>query len=157
MSEVEHANVPVRPPALILATLLLACLLELVWPLGPGLANGSYKPILIGLGIALLGATLMARARTQFAAVGNELSPRQPDTALVTSGVFAWSRNPIYIGHVMAYFGLVLALTSVWGLILLPFLLALYQRAIIPAEEHYLRRRFGAAYEAYAAKVPRWL
>lgn len=153
----DHTDTPVRPPVLILGTLLLASVLELIWPLGPGLAGGTARPILIGLVIALLGATLVARAHTQFTAVGNAVSPRQPTAVLVTNGVFAWSRNPVYIGLTVVYFGLVVALTTVWGLILLPLVLSTFQRAIIPAEEGYLRRRFGADYDAYAGKVPRWL
>lgn len=157
MAEAEHSDVAVRPPVLILGALLLACVLELLWPLGPGLAGGTYRPILIGLVIALLGATLVARAHNQFTGVGNAVSPRKPTATLVVKGVFAWTRNPIYIGLATVYFGLVLALTTVWGLFLLPVVIAIFQRAIIPAEERYLDSRFGEDYRAYAAKVPRWL
>lgn len=153
----DHANMPVRPPVLILGTLLVASLLELIWRLGPGLANGTPRPILIGLVIALLGATLVGRAHAHFLAMGNAISPRRPIAVLVTRRLFAWSRNPVYIGLLIVYFGLVVALSIVWGLILLPFVLSVFQRAVIPAEEEYLKRHFGQAYEAYAAKVPRWV
>jgi protein-S-isoprenylcysteine O-methyltransferase Ste14 len=89
--------------------------------------------------------------------VGNDVSPRTSTATLVTTGVYAWSRNPVYAGLIVVYFGLVLALTTVWGLLLLPFVIAVLRHAAVLPEEDYLARRFGDAYRDYARKVPRWL
>lgn len=153
----DHADVAIRPPVLILTALLLAAVLEIALPLGPGLAQGSARPLLIGLGIAVLGALVFARAHRAFCRVGNTVSPRRASLHLVTDDIYAVSRNPNYIGQIVAYFGLALALTSAWAMLLLPVVVAVFARVVIPAEEAYLERRFGAAYRAYAAKVPRWL
>lgn len=147
----------VRPPVVILSALLLAALLELLWPLGPGLAEGRPRPVLIGLGIAVIGAILFDRAHRQFARAGTPVSPRQAATVLVTDGLYAVTRNPVYIALVTVYFGLVVALTTVWGLVLMPLVVAVLHRAAVLPEERRLAARFGAAYRAYADKVPRWL
>ena len=67
------------------------------------------------------------------------------------------TRNPIYIGFVLAYFGLAIILTSLWVLLLLIPVLVILQRGVVEREEAYLGRQFGDAYRKYQARVPRWL
>lgn len=75
---------------------------------------------------------------------------------LVTGGFFAHSRNPLYVGNLLIYFGLFLVLNSAAGyLIGVPFFLAAYL-CITAAEEEYLTRSFGMAYEEYRRRVPRF-
>lgn len=75
---------------------------------------------------------------------------------LVTGGFFAHSRNPLYVGNMMVYLGLFLMLNSVAGyLVGVPFFLIAYL-CITAAEEDYLARHFGAEYDAYRARVPRY-
>ena len=76
---------------------------------------------------------------------------------LVTGGLFATSRNPLYVGNLLIYFGLFLMWNSPWMYAIgVPFFLYLYV-AIVAAEEAFLRSKFGAAYDRYCADVPRWL
>src|SRR5262245_10186739 len=85
------------------------------------------------------------------------LLPGQPTETLMRDGPFRFSRNPLYLGLVVLYVGLVLLAPSFWGLLLTPVaVLLLLWGAIIP-EERYLRDRFGAAYDDYARRVRRWL
>ncbi len=75
---------------------------------------------------------------------------------LVTDGFFAHSRNPLYLGNMLVYLGLFLVLNSTIGwLVGVPFFLVAYL-CITAAEEEYLGRRFGAAYEDYRRRVPRF-
>jgi protein-S-isoprenylcysteine O-methyltransferase Ste14 len=83
--------------------------------------------------------------------------PGEPATALVTAGPYRFTRNPVYIGFVLVYFGLSIVLTSVWVLLLLAPVLVILQRGVVKPEEAYLERKFGDAYRAYEARVPRWL
>jgi protein-S-isoprenylcysteine O-methyltransferase Ste14 len=81
---------------------------------------------------------------------------RKETTALVTSGVFRFTRNPVYLSMVLLVIGVGLALNSLWSLVLaIPTGSALCLTAIKP-EERYLDARFGDAYRAYRATVPRW-
>jgi protein-S-isoprenylcysteine O-methyltransferase Ste14 len=75
----------------------------------------------------------------------------------VVAGPYQITRNPIYIGFVLAYFGLAVMLTSVWVLLLLIPVLMILQRGVVEREEDYLERQFGEAYRRYKARVPRWL
>jgi protein-S-isoprenylcysteine O-methyltransferase Ste14 len=76
---------------------------------------------------------------------------------LVTSGPFAFSRNPMYVGWTLIYLGICFVLNSVWFLILLP-LVAIYVHFVeIPKEERALEQRFGDRYREYREQVRRYL
>jgi protein-S-isoprenylcysteine O-methyltransferase Ste14 len=78
----------------------------------------------------------------------------RPATGLVVEGPFLYSRNPIYVGAVAAMTGAALYFES-WGL--LAYAVAITFHILVRAyEEPVLRGMFGAAYDAYCARVPRW-
>lgn len=75
---------------------------------------------------------------------------------LVTGGFFNHSRNPLYVGNLLILLGLLIIWHSpIAYLIGIPFFLLGYV-AIVAAEETFLRGKFGARYDAYTARVPRW-
>jgi protein-S-isoprenylcysteine O-methyltransferase Ste14 len=76
--------------------------------------------------------------------------------ALVTTGVHARTRNPIYVGFTLAHLGLAAATRNGWMLATCPLSAALVHRWV-PREERWLHERFGAEYDAYRARVPRYL
>lgn len=76
---------------------------------------------------------------------------------LVTAGIFAYSRNPLYLGNMLIVFGLAIVWESVWFYVLgLPFFMFSYW-CIVLAEEDYLKRHFGKEYEDYCNRVNRFL
>jgi hypothetical protein len=76
---------------------------------------------------------------------------------LVREGFFAHSRNPLYLGNLLVLLGLFIIHNNTWVYVLgLPFFGFAY-RAIVAAEEAYLRQKFAAAYDDYCRRVPRWL
>lgn len=76
---------------------------------------------------------------------------------LVTEGLFAHSRNPLYVGNMLVFMGLFVVLNSVWGYVVgIPFFLFAYL-SIVRAEEDFLSRRFGGAYEDYCRRVNRFV
>ena len=150
----DTAGVPFPPPAAYVAGLLAGAGLELAFPV-------DWPPTAVAIGgaaaglaawLALDGAAMMSfrRARTS-------MVPFNPSTALVTSGPYRLSRNPMYVGMAFLYLGLALALGLVWALALLPLVLVAVDRLVIVREEAYLERRFGDAYRRYRAEVRRWL
>ena len=75
---------------------------------------------------------------------------------LVTSGLYSHVRNPMYVGNFFLVVGLAIASNSwVFALIGVPLSLAMH-KAIVAAEENFLRNKFGAQFDAYCARVPRW-
>ena len=106
--------------------------------------------ILAGLVLAVLAAREMARARTTI------LPHRSPD-ALVTSGVFGISRNPIYLGDLLILTGLILWWEAALALPLIPVFAFVLVRRFIRPEEERLAAAFGPAFAAWRARVRRWI
>ena len=76
---------------------------------------------------------------------------------LVTSGLYSHVRNPMYVGNFFLVIGLAIASNSwVFALVGVPLSLGMH-KAIVAAEEHFLRNKFGAQFDAYSASVPRWV
>jgi protein-S-isoprenylcysteine O-methyltransferase Ste14 len=157
MGTTDHADVAIKPPFLFLGALAIGCLLSLVLPIGPGLGSANRIALAAGLAFVLVGFALAAWSARAFQLAGTSVVPGEPSTALVISGPYKITRNPIYIGFILVYFGLAIILTSMWVLVLLIPVLIILQRGVVEREEAYLEREFGAAYRKYKAQVPRWL
>src|SRR5262249_58668392 len=81
----------------------------------------------------------------------------KPTTALVTDGIYARSRNPIYVALVLLFAAIAVLANSAWLGLLLLLYVAVLRVGVIAREEGYLQRKFGDAYRAYRARVRRWL
>jgi protein-S-isoprenylcysteine O-methyltransferase Ste14 len=81
----------------------------------------------------------------------------KPDTALVTSGPYRFTRNPMYLGMAFLYVGFAFAFGVIWALAFLPAVIVVVDRFVIAREEPYLERNFGQAYRDYKARVRRWV
>jgi protein-S-isoprenylcysteine O-methyltransferase Ste14 len=142
------------PPLILAATLAVSVALEALWPLAlpaPGLA----RPV----GILVLAGSIViaALALREMIAVGTSPDVRKPTERLVTTGVFAWSRNPIYLGMVLLCLGFALIAGSAWLLLLTIVFASVLAKGVIDAEEIYLERKFGPDYSSYKARVRRWI
>lgn len=155
--DMETAGVAVRPPVLFLSALLLGCLLEFVWPLGAGLLNSSLVRVAAGAVLVCAGAALLVAAMGKFKAAGTNVPTVLPSTALVTTGVYARTRNPIYLGLSAIYAGLAVGLNTWWAILLLAPILVILQVGVVKREERYLERKFGDDYRAYCTRVRRWI
>jgi protein-S-isoprenylcysteine O-methyltransferase Ste14 len=162
MAEMLHRapdapNVITFPPLILLAGLGLSLIARMVRkaPLAPEGMAGPRK-VLGGALIAAGCATAAWSART-FQQAGTDISPHQPATALVESGPFRYTRNPIYLGGSAVYTGITLLLNNLWGIVLLPVITTVLQRGVIEREEQHLHARFGDDYDDYTRRVPRWL
>jgi len=76
---------------------------------------------------------------------------------LVTSGIFAHCRNPLYVGNILILVGLGIASNSLLFMAVFTPLFLFFWQAIVLAEEDYLRNKFGDRYDAYCKKVNRWI
>ncbi|MBC8020240.1 MAG: isoprenylcysteine carboxylmethyltransferase family protein [Methyloceanibacter sp.] len=157
MNATDHAEVAVMPPLLFLGALALGSVLSLAVPIGPGPGSANALALTAGLTFVLIGFTLVALAVRNFRFAGTSVVPGEPATTLVVTGPYRFTRNPIYVGFVLAYFGFAIVLTSMWVLLLLIPVLVILQRGVVAREEDYLERQFGEAYRKYKTRVPRWL
>ncbi len=132
----------------------LACALVLV-P-GPRLATNPAGPLLVGTLLALAGQGVRALTIGLQYIVRGGRSRRVYAEDLVTEGVYAHTRNPMYVGNMLIVAGIGLAANSWSCLVLAASLAALVYEAIVRAEERFLRSKFGHVYDTYALAVPRW-
>ncbi|MDQ3810383.1 MAG: isoprenylcysteine carboxylmethyltransferase family protein, partial [Chloroflexota bacterium] len=112
---------------------------------------------LVGGVVTAGGVALIAWSIATLLSAGTDPRPDQPTTALVTRGPYRYTRNPIYLGFVGIYAGLLLVVGTAWPALFLPAVLAVVRRGVIEREERYLAGRFGHAFADYAAHVRRWL
>lgn len=144
-------------PPLLLAGLcaaamygMAAALPQWVWPL-PMKAWLAGLSMVAGLAVAALGVLTFRHYRT----TANPLQP-QASTQLVTSGIFGYSRNPMYLGMALCLIGWALWLGHLLAWLGVPLFIACLQRLQIEPEERILLRKFGQPYADYLEQVRRW-
>jgi protein-S-isoprenylcysteine O-methyltransferase Ste14 len=157
MTQPDYADVAVKPPLLFLGALVLGALLSVTVPIGPRPGSANGLAVLVGLIFVVIGFAIAGLAVRTFTRAGADVVPGRPATALVAGGPYRFTRNPIYIGFTLIYFGIAILATSVWILVLLIPVLGILQRGVVMREEAYLDVKFGEAYRKYQARVPRWL
>ena len=153
MTGADNAGVIVRPPLLYAVALAAMLALRWLWPL-PIFSGAVFWP---GLALVALAVGLLIWGRQTLVTGGTNVDPSLPSTAVVTSGPYRFSRNPLYMGLAVVYLGLTLALDTWWGIILLALVLIVMHRGVIQREERYLERKFGDGYRQYRAAVRRYL
>jgi len=144
----------VRPPFVYLISLIAGSSTHLAMPL-------SFLPrmlaVPLGVSLVAVAVALFSYSVAKFRAAGTPVPARQPTTAIVRTGPYRFSRNPIYLAFSLFQLGLATWLNSAWLLASLVGAVTLIHFVVIPREERYLERRFGAQYLNYKASVRRWL
>ena len=150
----DSARVKFPPPFIYLIGLVLGLIISRYIPV-----RVIPAAIVLPLGIALLIAwiALSAPALASFFRVRTPLSPNKPTAALVTSGVFSITRNPLYLGLVALYLAIAVLTNSLWAIVLIIPVVVIVRVAVIDREERYLERKFGREYTDYKQRVRRWL
>lgn len=144
------------PPIFIAATVALGIVLDKLFGWSP--AFMATQPMrLIGVAmIAIAFANDLWCAR-HFMRRRTTILPHRAAAALVTDGPFRFSRNPIYISHLVTTAGIGLLIASPFTVLLTPVLAAALTKFSIEPEERHLEASFGDDYRAYMARTPRWL
>jgi protein-S-isoprenylcysteine O-methyltransferase Ste14 len=144
----------VRPPIVYLVSLIVGALAHLVAPL-PFVTRTLAMPL--GASLVVVAIALFYFSVAKFRAAGTPVPARKPTTAIVRTGPYRFSRNPIYLAFSVFQVGIAIWVNSLWLLATLAGALLLMHYVVIPREEQYLERRFGAEYLDYKASVRRWL
>lgn len=145
------------PPVVVVLVMMVAMRVCVRW--SPPMPVPAHAADPLGTVLMIAGALVATAGALQFHRHETTVDPMHPDraTRLVERGVFAVSRNPMYVGFVVILIGAALALNALMAL-LGPLLLAVWlHRFQIQPEERFLRRQFGAAFDDYCRRVPRWL
>jgi protein-S-isoprenylcysteine O-methyltransferase Ste14 len=144
----------VHPPIVALMFIVIAYFLGRFVPL-PLIAPMILRNV--GLLMTFIGFLLGIAAFVEFRKAHTTLDPHGSAKQLVTSGIYRFTRNPIYLGFLLMVIGLPLNSGLYWGIVLAPFYAFMIHRLIIQHEEAYLQRKFGKAYTGYTSRVRRWL
>ena len=145
------------PPLQVIVSVVGSFLLAFVVPQA-NLMHGMGYQIVGGL-CAVLGSVLTGSQFRRFLVTDKtEVNPRaETHRVLMTNGLYRFSRNPLYLGMVIAIIGFVLLSRNVVAVIFPLLFVANLQGNIIPFEERSLTDTFGEQYLAYKAAVPRWI
>jgi len=145
------------PPLLFVAVIGIGLLLD--W-LFPAYVLYVLLPTWLRaiLAIACLAASIVLAlpAIFGFRAEGTHVEPWKPSSALVTRGIYARLRNPMYVGLTLLLVGLAVLLASDWMLVLTVFFAVVMHYGVVLREERYLEAKFGDVYRKYKAAVSRY-
>ncbi len=144
----------IYPPLMVLAGIITQLLIGYIAPVEPLLsATWQY----IGIALMVLGfATILLMARS-FRKHETTIIPDGQPSTLMEGGLFAYSRNPIYVAMAVLLIGSGLAIGHIAALIVVPLFVLLVQQIWIVKEEENLEAEFGQIYRNYKIKVRRWL
>ena len=154
--ELDHPNISpmVHPPLVAVFFIVLAYFLGRFVPV-PFTVPLAVR--YLGLALTFIGFVLGIAAFMEFRKARTTLDPHGSAKHLVISGIYRFTRNPIYLGFLLMVIGFPLNSGVVLGLVLAPFYMMTMSRLVIEREEAYLGRKFKNQYSDYMSRVRRWL
>ncbi len=150
----DHAGVIFPPPLIYGGFLLIGFVIDYFWPIPVLPDNFQYA---LGGVLIVLALAIIFPAFNMFRKAGTAVRPDRPTTAIITSGPYRFTRNPLYLALTLIYAGIAIAADSIWVLLLLIPVLLIMNRGVIGREEKYLDGKFGEEYRRYKKTVRRWL
>lgn len=145
------------PPLLVSLTLIIGFILDRGFPIEILKSLLSFETrLLIGIALASTGVLFVLTAVLNFHKIGTNVPAYMPSLKLAIRGIYAYTRNPIYVGFAFLIAGVGVGFASTWiSLLLLPYSLIIHY-GIILREERYLENKFGADYRQYKSNTPRY-
>ena len=142
------------PPMYLFTALAIMVLLHFFIPVYRVM---PYPLNAIGLIPLAVGIALNLAADNALKKHGTTVRPFEESTSLITTGVYKYSRNPMYLGMALIIIGIALLMGSLSPYIIVPGFIAIIERVFISGEETMLQQKFGHDWIAYREKVRRWL
>lgn len=154
MEKPNESNRHVMPPVYFLVTMLIVAALHWLFPITTFIESPHNYAGLLLIGIGLVFAVAPARA---LEANSTTVRPFEESDALLTDGLYRFSRNPMYLGMLMILLGIATSLGSLSSLLPIPLFMLVIQKRFILKEEAMLAERFGDRYRVYCDGVRRWI
>jgi protein-S-isoprenylcysteine O-methyltransferase Ste14 len=150
----ERAKIKIEPSIIVLVFVVLALLLGRLI----GIALPAPQIVRwLGLALSALGLALGLLALREFKRMRASSNPKNAATGLVTSGIYGFSRHPIYLGFLLILIGFPLSDGNYWGVLLTPMFIVVMNSMVIKPEETNLEKKFKVQYTDYQSRVRRWL
>jgi protein-S-isoprenylcysteine O-methyltransferase Ste14 len=150
----DNPGVRIPPPLIYLLFILLGVALDQLVQVRIT-SNGAIPRL--GGALVMLALLIMGWSLLQFRKAKTTVRPDKPASALITTGPFRFSRNPLYLAWSILYAAVGLWLNSAWVMALLIPTIVVVTFAVIVREERHLLKQFGEDYQYYRATVRRWL
>jgi len=154
-AKLVHSGVHYPPPLIYAAGLALGWMVDHLRPLP--IPAPLWLRALLALVFVLAWLGMLTAAISVFRRERTTILPWKTPTALATTGIYARTRNPMYLSLAVLYLGVALLLGSWWSVLILPLVLVVVDRLVIAREERYLAQCFPEAYGEYRRRVRRWL
>jgi protein-S-isoprenylcysteine O-methyltransferase Ste14 len=142
------------PPFLVLICIMLMVFLHKLFPIAEIVPSPFHYS---GILFILLGAWMVISIILRFRKVKTELNPFKKPRQLVVTGLFAFSRNPIYLGFTVLLFGVNVLLGSASSILVVLAFIFIIDKWYIPLEERNMESVFDDEYRYYKQKVSRWI
>lgn len=152
----DHPGV-IAPPPLIFIGYLAIGLLSDHLVRGPGVGLSDTARFVAAAILGVLAMWCIVSALGLFRAAGTAARPWKESTAIVSTGIYGLTRNPMYLGMAMLYAAVSLACDSLITLVFLIPAVLVIEFGVIRREERYLEAKFGEEYVRYKARVRRWI
>lgn len=152
--EVFCQNNKISPDGFFVALLALATLFHFVLPIKKIISHPDNH---IGIAIIVIGIALTLLVNYLLLKNGTGIKPHETPSLLVSSGPFKFSRNPLYLGMAVAFFGFNILLGSISPFVFLTLFIIVIDRLFIPMEENNLKKALGKKYDDYKKLVRRWI
>jgi protein-S-isoprenylcysteine O-methyltransferase Ste14 len=150
----DRPNLVLNPFLIYIGSGAAAAVLQLMAPL-PFLPKVAAQ--IIGVGLMAVNLMIGLPAVRGMFKSHTSPNPHAPSAALVRSGPYRFTRNPMYIGLTLLYAGLMVFFRLPWGVLLTPVVIWLITTWVIRPEEDYLEQKFGGEYTTYKTTVRRWI
>ena len=150
----DHPGVRVPPPVLLIVVILVGYGLQRAWALElPSWSGWSAA----GWGLISVGVAILTTGWVQFYRAKTNILHHKPSSNVIQSGLYRFSRNPIYVSGLLLQLGIAPLMNNLWIVLLVLVSKFVFDRYVIAREEAYLERAFGDVYVDYKRTVRRWL
>lgn len=155
-TKTDHPGVYPPPPLFYVIIFLISIFTQNRFPLSKTFweTDMAFIP---GVIFIIVGVAMLLPALFKFLKTKNTLITIKPAKSLQTSGIYAFSRNPMYTGLLSLYIGIACFKGNLWTFMFVPIVILIVTKFVIVKEEHYLGRAFGSEYINYRKKVRRWI
>lgn len=152
----DNPGVFIPPPLIYLIIFLIAFFIQRIIPIND--VFFSYDVVkTVGILLFIVAVYFMMSGVWKFIQTGNTLITIKPASSLQQTGVYKFTRNPMYFGLIFLYLAFTCFFGNWWHIIFLPVLILIIQEYVIKREEKYLEREFDQLYMDYKNKVRRWI
>ena len=156
-TENDNPHVIAPPPLIFLSGLLLGGIVQWFYPFYLFSAEYLIYSKIAGIFLAVCGLGIILTAHLKMKKAQTNIEPWKPTNAIISDGIYSYSRNPIYAAMVLIFYGIKLFFNSVWFTPALILVLIVIHYGVILREEKYLEGKFGVEYLNYKNRVRRWI